>query len=119
MSHNFNKFRTFFKHAGNTSKDMYVSMCLTMQLYAGLLLSDRYGCRCVGISGPSMLPVLEQKDNLVFLDCFTTRFVRYPRKGEVVMAENPFKPGFTIVKRVLFMEGEMAEFYSYEQEKFL
>jgi hypothetical protein len=33
------------------------------------------------------------------------------------MAENPFKPGYNIVKRVKFLEGEIAEFYSYKDSK--
>ena len=28
------------------------------------------------------------------------------------MAQNPFKPGYTVIKRVLYTEGEKAKFYS-------
>ena len=59
-----------------------------------------------------MLPTLDVIDNLVFVDCFTTAFRRKPLKGEIIVAENPFKPGCTIVKRVVNTEGEMASFYS-------
>ena len=58
-----------------------------------------------------MLPTIDSSDNLIVLDCFTTRFLRKPRKGEIILAENPFKPGHTIVKRVLNVEGEYADFY--------
>ena len=64
-----------------------------------------------------MLPAIDERDNLVMLDCFTTRFLRKPMKNEVIMAENPFKPGYTIVKRVLYLEGEMAEFWSHRDSK--
>lgn len=57
-----------------------------------------------------MLPTIDTRDNLIVLDCFTTRFIRNPRKNEIVLAENPFKPGHTIVKRVLYLEGEYADF---------
>ena len=80
-----------------------------------MMLSDKYTVRIVGVQGPSMLPVIDERDNLVMLDCFTTQFLRKPKKGEVVMAENPFKPGYTIVKRVVYLEGEMAEFWSYRE----
>ena len=84
-----------------------------------MMLSDRYTVRFVGVQGPSMLPVIDERDNLVMLDCFTTRFLRQPRKNEVIMAENPFKPGYTIVKRVLFLEGELAEFWSHRESKLI
>ena len=63
-----------------------------------------------------MLPTINERDDLVLLDHFTTRLVRWPRKNEIIMAENPFKPGFNIVKRVQYVEGEMAEFYSYKDQ---
>ena len=64
-----------------------------------------------------MMPAIDERDNLVLLDHFTTRLVRWPNRNEVIMAENPFKPGYNIVKRVKFLEGEMAEFYSYKDSK--
>ena len=95
-------------------KDSFVSLCLTVQLYAGMMLSDRYGWTFVCVQGPSMMPAIDIRDNLVMLDHFTTRVWRWPKVGEVIMAENPYKPGFNIVKRVKYLEGEMAEFYSYK-----
>ena len=85
---------------------------MTAHLYTGLMLSEKYSCRFVGVTGPSMIPTLDPRDNLVMLDCFTIAFLRSPRKGEVIMAQNPFKPGFTVIKRVLYTEGELAKFYS-------
>ena len=66
-----------------------------------------------------MLPTIDERDNLILLDCFTTRFIRQPRKGEIVLAENPFKPGHTIVKRVLYLEGEYAEFLDPRTQEFI
>ena len=77
-----------------------------------MMLADKYLFKVIGCQGPSMLPVFDLSDNLLFVDCFTTRFIRYPRKGEIVITDNPFKPGATLVKRVINVEGEMAEFYS-------
>jgi hypothetical protein len=48
-----------------------------------------------------MLPTIDDRDNLVILDCFTLKFIRSPKVGEVVIAENPFKPGHTLCKRVI------------------
>ena len=59
-----------------------------------------------------MLPTFDQRDNLLLVDSFTSKFIRSPRKGEIVITENPFKPGATFVKRVAFTENEMATFYS-------
>jgi signal peptidase I len=66
--------------------------------------------QCIGVKGPSMLPAIDERDNLLLLDTFTTK-IRSPRRNEIIMAENPFKAQSTIVKRVLFLEGEIAEFY--------
>ena len=82
-----------------------------------MMLTDRYLFKVIGTHGPSMLPTIEAKDNLVIVDCFTTRFIRKPKKGEIVIAENPFKESATLVKRVIFIENEMAEFYSYRENR--
>ncbi len=62
------------------------------------------------VSGPSMLPTLDEYNNLVGVDCFTHRFLRNPTKGEVIIAYNPLKPNHNVVKRVKYTEGELAEF---------
>ena len=85
---------------------------LVVNVFTGMSLADKYVVKVIGCQGPSMLPTIDRSDNLLVVDCFTTRFVRKPRKGEVIIAENPTKPDATVVKRVLFNEGEMAEFYS-------
>ena len=36
-----------------------------------------------------------------------------------MLAENPFKPGHTIVKRVLHLEGEYAEFLDPRTQQFI
>ena len=64
-----------------------------------------------------MCPTLDHRDNLVMLDCFTTQFVREPVKGEVIMAKNPYKPGNTIIKRVINTEGELADVFSHKDGK--
>ena len=112
-----NNFYKYWKSARTGTKDAYIALCMTATLYAGLMLSEKYTCRFIGVTGPSMLPTLDSRDNLVMLDCFTMSFVRNPRKGEVIMAQNPFKPGYTVIKRVLFTEGENAKFYSDKHEK--
>ena len=63
------------------------------------------------------MPAINERDDLVMLDHFTTRVLRHPKRNEVIMAENPFKPGYNIVKRVIWLEGEMAEFYSFKDNK--
>ena len=62
---------------------------------------------------------MEARDNLLLLDCFTPNFIRWPKRGEIIIAQNPFKPGFTLVKRVLFLEGELAKFYSQDKQKYI
>ena len=75
-------------------------------------LTDKYLIKAIGITGPSMLPTLDVKDNLILVDCFTHRFVRDIKKGEIVVCENPTKPNATLVKRVKNVAKETAEFYS-------
>lgn len=86
-------------------------------MIALFFLSEHYLFRIVGVKGPSMLPTLDTSNNLILLDCLTTRFLRAPRRGEIVLADNPFKEGNTIVKRVLFLEGEEAEVYDSRTER--
>ena len=85
---------------------------LVFNVYAGMMLVDKYGFKVIGSHGPSMLPTFDALDNLVLVDTFTTRFIRRPRKGEIVITENPFKPGATLIKRIIHQENEMAEFFS-------
>lgn len=86
-------------------------------MIALFFLSEHYLFRIVGVKGPSMLPTLDSSNNLILLDCLTTRFLRNPKRGEIVLAENPFKEGNTIVKRVLFLDGEEAEVYDPRTER--
>ena len=106
------RFAKFMSSMHFHTREFYIALCMTAHLYTGLMLSEKYTYRFIGVTGPSMCPTLDPRDNLVMLDCFTTQFVREPRKGEVIMAQNPFKPGYTVIKRVLFKEGELAKFYS-------
>ena len=64
-----------------------------------------------------MLPTLDDRNNLILLDCFTTSFIREPMVGEVVMVRNPYKQGHTLVKRVINKEGETAKFWSWKHMK--
>jgi len=74
------------------------------------MLSEHYLCKVITVKGPSMLPTVNGKTDLLFLDAFTSHFVRNPRKGEVILATNPFKQGHNVVKRVKFVEDEVASF---------
>ena len=102
MSFVFN--RLFWKH-------QYVNTLLVFNVYAGMCLFDKYGVRIITCHGPSMVPTIDKSDNIMLVDSFTTTFLREPRKGEIILVDNPFKDA-TLVKRVLYTETEMAEFYS-------
>ena len=84
------KLQSAFRSASTTSKDFYVSLCLTLQLYGCFSLIDKFGFKFVLCAGPSMLPTIDTKDNIVLLDCFTTKFVRDPKVGEIIQCYNPF-----------------------------
>ncbi|CDW83680.1 mitochondrial inner membrane protease subunit 1 [Stylonychia lemnae] len=74
--------------------------------------------KIVGVNGPSMLPNIDSNNSILFLDCFTTNFLRKPRIGDVIVAQNPLKPrGATVVKRVLYVEGEIAEFFDIRTQR--
>mmetsp|Transcript_16712 Transcript_16712/g.16009 ORF Transcript_16712/g.16009 Transcript_16712/m.16009 type:complete len:83 (+) Transcript_16712:159-407(+) len=57
-----------------------------------------------------MVPTIDEHNNLIWLDAFTVCFLRSPRKNEIVIAENPFKPRMTVIKRVVGTEGDIVEF---------
>ena len=37
----------------------------------------------------------------------------------MILSRNPYKPGYTMIKRVLFTEGETARFYSEKQADYI
>jgi mitochondrial inner membrane protease subunit 1 len=92
------------------TKMSYMYMCLCVNMISTAFLIDHFIFNIQGVSGPSMKPTLDPFNNLLIVDRFTHRFLRPPRKGEIIIALNPFKPGVNVVKRVLYTEGEMAEF---------
>ena len=64
-----------------------------------------------------MLPPFDTNNNLLIVDQFTSKFIRKPSVGEIVILSNPFKPSATLVKRITASEGEMAEFWSHREGK--
>lgn len=93
-------------------------ICISGNTVAGYCLFHHFIGRTILVSGPSMLPTLDEQNNLLGIDCFTHRFIRNPKKGEVIIAWNPFKPNLTVIKRVKYTEGEMAEFMDLTEGKF-
>ena len=51
---------------------------MAAQLYMALTLSEKFSIRFLGVTGPSMEPTLDFKNNLVMLDCFTAKILRNP-----------------------------------------
>ena len=86
-------------------------------MYAATCLLDHFGFSFICVQGPSMMPAIDELDNIILCDHFTTKFWRWPKRNEVIVAQNPFKPGRNIVKRVKYFEGEMAEFYSHKEDR--
>ena len=113
------KFSKFFNAGKEHGREMFVALCMTAHLYTALMLSEKFTFRFIGVTGPSMVPTLDSRDNLVMLDCFTIQFIRHPAKGDVIMAQNPFKPGYTVIKRVLFTEGELARHWSEKHKDYI
>ncbi len=65
----------------------------------------------MGVKGQSMLPTFAESNDLLLLDSFSIRVLgKKPEKGQVILASNPFKGGFRVRKRVMYTEGEIAEF---------
>ena len=114
-------FSKFFSAQAKTNMtNTYVSASLIFQLWAAMLLTDKFAFRIIGTTGPSMLPTLDTKNNLVLVDAFTKKFIRKNgevHKGEIIVASNPYKEGATLVKRVKYVAGEMATFYSIRDGK--
>ena len=80
-------FKSLLTKAKNnqTLRDCYFTVCLTFQMLFGCFLLNRYGCDTIGSTGPSMIPTLDPHNNLLFVDLFTLRFLRKPKRGEVIM----------------------------------
>ena len=72
------------------------------------MITDKYVCKIIGSHGPSMSPTLDSKDNILLVDCFSYKFIRNPKKGDIIICDNPFKPGATLVKRIINTQNEMA-----------
>ena len=58
-----------------------------------------------------MEPVIDSRNNIVFVNVLKYKLFKTVKPGDIVVAENPFKPGYTIVKRVVYTENQMAEFF--------
>jgi nickel-type superoxide dismutase maturation protease len=56
----------------------------------------------VEVAGTSMLPTLEPGDWALAVR------VRRVRRGDVVVIEHPERPGFELVKRVVYVPGDLA-----------
>ena len=68
-----------------TCKFYMVHGCLVFNVISGCMIMDKYLFGVILTSGPSMLPTLNIRNDLVFVDLFTTKFVRDPKKGEIVI----------------------------------
>ena len=99
-----------FKNITNLKKFYYFHL-LQLNTLFGFILLDKYGFKTTGCYGPSMLPTIDRKDNIVLIDCFTHRFLRNPKKGEIICCENPTDKESTLVKRIINTENEYAKFY--------
>jgi hypothetical protein len=58
----------FFQNLKQNFRDFYISGCLIFQVYAGMMLTDKYIFRVIGTSGPSMLPTFDSNNNLLIVD---------------------------------------------------
>ncbi len=68
-----------------TMRDFYVAICLSGQAVVIAMILNQQVQRFVIVNGPSMEPTIDERDNIVFVDCFTAKFIRKPRKNEVVL----------------------------------
>ena len=80
------RFRAFLAKNRSEAREVFIAVCMTANLYSALMLSEKYTLRFIGVTGPSMVPTLDSRDNLIMVDCFTLNFLRGPHKGEVVLA---------------------------------
>mmetsp|Transcript_13582 Transcript_13582/g.15228 ORF Transcript_13582/g.15228 Transcript_13582/m.15228 type:complete len:117 (+) Transcript_13582:158-508(+) len=55
-----------------------------------------------------MEPALDSRDNIVFVNIMRWKIFHRLNRDDIIVASNPFKPGYQIVKRVLYLPGETA-----------
>ncbi|CAI2377474.1 unnamed protein product [Moneuplotes crassus] len=104
------RIRQMITQAKKGGKHIWFTTCMIVQLGAFFVLSEKYLFSIIGVKGPSMEPVLGARDNIVFVNLFKWKILGQLKRNDVIVAVNPFKPGYQIVKRVLYMSGETAKF---------
>ena len=86
-----------------------LSTALTLVLMVGFVY---FFLTCVGqrvaVDGTSMTETLQDRDQLI-VDCFTYRFVRDPKRFEIVVIRLKNDPGTYYVKRVIGLPGETVQ----------
>lgn len=89
-------------------KDL-LSTLLSLAVMVGicLLILNFVGSR-VSVEGTSMYPTLDDKDQLVE-DIFTYKFVRDPKRFEIVIFKLKNDPGTHYIKRVIGLPGETVQ----------
>lgn len=86
--------RRWWRPAARTTAIAYVTGCLALTLWSLLPLTMQW--RAVVITGGSMAPALDPGDVVVF----SRAPDRPPRAGEVVVVEDPARPGQLLTHRV-------------------
>ena len=89
-------------------KDL-LSTLLSLVIMVGCVLAilNFVGSR-VSVEGTSMYPTLKDKDQLVE-DIFTYKFVRDPKRFEIVIFKLKNDPGTHYIKRVIGLPGETVQ----------
>ncbi|CAO2833274.1 unnamed protein product [Amaranthus hypochondriacus] len=74
-----------------------------------LHVTDTYLFSPILVHGPSMLPTLNMRGDVLMVDRFTHRFGKV-ELGDVVLVTSPNNPKRVLTKRVLGLEGDVVSF---------
>ena len=57
--------------------------------------------------GPSMIPTLDNKNNIILIDMLSPRLQAY-RRGDIVMSKSMVEPDWSVCKRIIAMPGDIV-----------
>ncbi|XP_062096846.1 mitochondrial ATP-independent inner membrane protease subunit 1a-like isoform X1 [Humulus lupulus] len=82
---------------------------LTLKVFCGLHVANKYLFTIVLPYGPSMLPTLSLNGNLILAERISTRF-GLVGPGDIVLVRSPLHPTLVVTKRLIGLEGDSVSY---------
>ncbi|XP_074319224.1 mitochondrial ATP-independent inner membrane protease subunit 1a-like [Silene latifolia] len=95
----------------NIAKEAASRAFLVTKFLALLHVTDTYLLSTSIVHGPSMLPTLNMRGDVILMDKLSHRFGKV-EAGDVVFVKSPQNPSRVLTKRVLGLEGDVVSYDS-------